>query len=233
MFMASSCAADVCQVPVLEDERRHPPRHSNRHHVLRRRWQFPHEFAVDVAVSLLLQPSQRHVPPPHPPFNPPPPSTLHPSPFLRSAFCFYKQRHHSTLFYCTSTCASTNACPATRRTPSSCCERQVPPFRSRDHACSSDAARILQLFEAEFFIPHALLRASTTAHLPPCFFFAECYRLTLHRHRLRTSQPRGHQRTGFRRTSDEQRPRARSPHKMGTPAPRPPVAMYSSSPSAA
>jgi hypothetical protein len=53
-----------------------------------------------------------------------------------------------------------------------------------------------------------------------------CQGFTLCRHRLRAPQPRRHQRSGLRGVVDEQRPRARPSHQMGTAPPTPLLYSY-------
>lgn len=74
----STAMIRVLQVPVLEDERRHTARDSNRCHLLRRRRQLPRGHTLYMAVPLLFQLAERHVRaiPFHPPPSPPPPAAV-------------------------------------------------------------------------------------------------------------------------------------------------------------
>ena len=86
------------QVSVFEGECRHAARHSNRHHVFRRRRQLPHRHALHVAVSLFVQPAERYVraTPAQMSILPPPP-TLRPRSYAEDSIQLLRTAGHPAL----------------------------------------------------------------------------------------------------------------------------------------
>jgi hypothetical protein len=101
----STAITHVLQIPVLEDERRHTARHSNRRHILRRRRQLPCRYTLHLAVPLLFQLAERHVRAAASPSPKPPPAAVTHTPLRPTT--------------------------DTPRTPSSCCAPLVFPAMSK------------------------------------------------------------------------------------------------------
>jgi hypothetical protein len=115
---------------VSEDERRHPARDSNRHHVLRRLRQLPLRRALHVAVPLLVQLAKRHV-------RACSPRRCRPLllPHFLPLFCFALFCFALLCFvvFCFAAAAglfslSADVVPATQKTLFSCCALQVSSF---------------------------------------------------------------------------------------------------------